>query len=173
MGPAVNKNVQSGASLIIALFLLLAMTLISVSLSRVTRAVLAATGSVSQEGVLLSATDQGIGLAKANMAAISGMLEAHATTQAWFNSGTSDPTATFWQTCSSSPDTANSCETQTILISGQQIVIKYMVQGTGLTHALSISGAAGQVTAAFYKVFVNATTADGATQTTEAWYLRM
>ena len=178
-------NKQRGVSLIITLIILVALTLTAVSVSRVTRTALNMSGNLGQSQMLVMSNDQGLLLAKQTLQAVGGVITPAIIMQPWYNnsaitapcSNATDftancvPNASFWQHCAAAGNTPTSCATTVQVINGQNVTIQYMVRPTPYTFAFPTALGGVQITGTFFQVFSNASTPDGSSAATEAWYL--
>ena len=166
---------QRGVSLLIALIVLVVITLTAISVARVMRSAVNVSGNLGQNQMLNMSDDQGLYLAKL---ALSNAALTFITIpgQVWYNTGTGVPDETFWNACTTAAGgLATSCSPVTnIVVGGQTVKVQYMVRSCGAAPTCTLNNAFGTVglTAVYYQVFTNATTADGAAATSKAWYLK-
>lgn len=167
-----NSNTQRGVTLIMSLLMLVVMTLLVVSVARLTRAALSVSGNLSQAQVLAMSNDQAMMLAKTTLLAVNGTVEVVAVGLPWYNIGTGPLAADFWTTCAA----AAKCVTSPITVGGQSVTLKYMVRATPSTYTYSYNTTdqfGHQLMGKYYQIFTNATTASGASASAKSWYLKI
>lgn len=173
-----HSNTQRGVTLIMSLLMLVVMTLLVVSVARLTRAALSVSGNLSQAQVLAMSNDQAMMLAKTALLAVNGTVEVAAAGQSWFNTGTGSLVADFWQHCDTASGGATRCATPAAMssIGGQSITLKYIVRATPSTYTYSYNTTdqfGHQLVGKYYQIFTNATTASGASASATSWYLKI